>query len=115
MLVVEDEKLVGLVSEKDLFALQRVGLRQIGSSIRHAETIEVLQQAAVDIRRMAHNMMAQGVAAEQLTQFISAFNDLLTVRVVEMEFKTSGLLDTPLYHGLCWMGHWVRKADSNRH
>ena len=103
VLVVEDEKLVGLVSEKDLFALQRVGLRQIGSSIRHAETIEVLQQAAVDIRRMAHNMMAQGVAAEQLTQFISAFNDLLTVRVVEMEFKTSGLLDTPLYHGLCWM------------
>jgi CBS domain-containing protein len=103
VLVVENRRLVGLVSEKDLFALQRVGLRQIGSSIRFAETIDVLQQSATDIRRMAHNMMAQGVAPEQLTQFISTFNDLLTARVVQLEFKASGLLGTPLYDGLCWM------------
>ena len=103
VLVVENERLVGLVSEKDLFALQRVGLRQIGSAIRHAETPEVLQQGAADIRRMAQNMMAQGVAPEQLTQFISTFNDLLTSRVVELEFKASGLLGTPLHDGLCWM------------
>ncbi len=103
VLVVEDGKLVGLVSEKDLFALQRVGLRQIGSAIRHAVTPEELQQGAADIRRMAHNMMAQGVAPEQLTQFISAFNDLLTARVVELECKASGLIGTPLHDGLCWM------------
>ena len=58
VLVVEEGQLVGLVSEKDLFALQRVGLRQIGSTIRHADSIEVLQQGAADIRSMAHNMMA---------------------------------------------------------
>ncbi|HLP98798.1 MAG TPA: DUF294 nucleotidyltransferase-like domain-containing protein [Sideroxyarcus sp.] len=103
VLVVENEKLVGLLSEKDLFALQRVGLRQIGSTIRHAETTEVLQQAAIDIRRMAHSMMAQGVAPEQLTQFISTFNDLLNARVVELECKSSGLVGTPLHDGLCWM------------
>jgi CBS domain-containing protein len=103
VLVVENERLVGLVSEKDLFALQRVGLRQIGAAIRHAETSGVLQQSAEDIRRMAHNMMAQGVAPEQLTQFISAFNDLLTVRIVELECKSSALLGTPLHEGLCWM------------
>lgn len=103
VLVVENGRLVGLVSEKDLFALQRVGLRQIGSSIRNAETPQALQQGAADIRRMAHNMMAQGVAPEQLTQFISAFNDLLTARVVELECKASGLIGTPLHDGLCWM------------
>ncbi len=103
VLVVENERLVGLVSEKDLFALQRVGLRQIGSTIRNADTIEVLQQGAMDIRNMARNMMAQGVAAEQLTQFISTFNDLLTVRVVELEFMASGLAGTPLLNGVCWM------------
>lgn len=103
VLIVENGRLVGLVTERYLFALQRVGLRQIGSSIRHAETIDVLQQSAVDIRRMAHNMMAQGVAAEQLTQFISTFNDLLTARVVELECKASSLLGTPLHDGLCWM------------
>jgi CBS domain-containing protein len=103
VLVVENGKLAGLVSEKDLFALQRVGLRQIGATIRHAETTQVLQQTAADIRKMAHNMMAQGVAPEQLTQFISAFNDLLTARVVELECKGDGLIGTPLHDGLCWM------------
>ena len=103
VLVVENERLVGLVSEKDLFALQRVGLRQIGLSIRHAATLGELRQGAEDIRSMAHNMMAQGVAPEQLTQFISTFNDLLTARVVELEFSNSGLIGTPLHNGLCWM------------
>ncbi|MFA5826276.1 MAG: DUF294 nucleotidyltransferase-like domain-containing protein, partial [Gallionellaceae bacterium] len=103
VLVVENERLIGLVSEKDLFALQRVGLRQIGLTIRHAETIDELRQGAADIRSMAHNMMAQGVAAEQLTQFISTFNDLLTARVVELECRSSGLFGTPLHDGLCWM------------
>ena len=99
VLVVENERLVGLVSEKDLFALQRVGLRQIGSSIRHAQHIEELQLAAADIRSMAHNMMAQGVAAEQLTQFISTFNDLLTARIVELECAAS-CLNTG---DICWL------------
>jgi CBS domain-containing protein len=103
VLVVEGERLVGMVTEKDLFVLQRVGLRQIGSAIRHALRLEEFQQAAADIRNMAHNMMAQGVSAEQLTQFISTFNDLLTARVVELEFANGGLGATPLAERLCWM------------
>jgi CBS domain-containing protein len=99
VLVVENERLVGLVSEKDLFALQRVGLRQIGSSIRLAQNLEELQQSAADIRSMAHNMMAQGVAAEQLTQFISTFNDLLTARVVDLELNANNLNPDEL----CWI------------
>lgn len=101
VLVVEGERLIGIVSEKDLFALQRVGLRQIGQAIRHAKNIEALQQCAADIRRMAHNMMAQGVAAEQLTQFISTFNDQLTARVIEMEYAASGIENAD--QRLCWI------------
>jgi len=52
---------------------------------------------------MVHNMMAQGVAAEQLTQFISTFNDLLTARVIELEYTASNLGATPLAERLCWM------------
>ena len=103
VLIVDNKRLVGLVSEKDLFALQRVGLRQIGSAIRHAQGVEDLQQSAADIRRMAHNMMAQGVAAEQLTQFISTFNDLLTVRIIELECTATKFCATQLVDRLCWM------------
>jgi CBS domain-containing protein len=49
---------------------------------------------------MVHNMLAQGVAAEQLTQFISAFNDQLTVRVVELEGANSGL---DAGWAVCWL------------
>ncbi len=103
LLVVEHEKLLGLVSEKDLFTLQRVGFRQIGSAIRHAHNLEALQHAAADIRSMAHNMMAQGVAAEQLTQFISTFNDQLTARIVELEFAASDLSSAVPNGHVCWI------------
>lgn len=103
VLVVDDGRLVGLVSEKDLFALQRVGLRQIGSAIRHAQGVEDLQRAVSDIRRIVHNMLAQGVAAEQLTQFISTFNDLLTVRVIELEHASGPPDAAQLLEQSCWM------------
>lgn len=103
VLVVENERLIGLVSEKDLFALQRVGLRQIGTAIREADSIEALQLATADIHRVAHSMLAQGVAPEQLMQFISTFNDQITARIVELEFRTGSLFGTSVHENLCWM------------
>ena len=74
-------KLTGVVSERDLFALHRVGLRQIRQAIESAENVESLQRSAADVRQLSFNMLAQGIGAEQLTQFISALNDALTRRV----------------------------------
>lgn len=99
ILVTEFGQLTGLISEKDLFSLQRVGLRQIGSQIRNAQRLDALVGAAKDIRQLAHNMMAQGVAAEQLTQIISTLNDLLTSRVIELELQQSPAKDIEF----CWM------------
>ncbi len=80
-------KLTGVVSERDLFALQRVGLRQIRQSIDGAHDVVALQQSAADVRQLAFNMLAQGVGAEQLTQFISALNDALTRRVIQLNLE----------------------------
>ncbi|MFA7240881.1 MAG: DUF294 nucleotidyltransferase-like domain-containing protein [Sulfuricellaceae bacterium] len=100
ILVCDNGKLVGVVSEKDLFSLQRIGLRQISSAIRNAADLDTLKQAADDIRQLAHNMLAQGVAAEQLTLFISTLNDLLTERIIELECNAAGPL---CQAGLCWL------------
>ncbi len=97
VLVVEEGRLKGIVSEKDLFALQRMGPREIGESIRHAKDAAELKQAASDIGRFAHGMMAQGMAAEQLTQFISIFNDQLTSKAVEFEWQSSNM------DNACWI------------
>lgn len=79
--------LSGVVSERDLFALQRVGLRQIRQSIEAARDVATLREAAGDVRQLAFNMLAQGVGAEQLTQFISALNDALTRRIIELNLE----------------------------
>jgi len=83
--------LKGVVSERDLFALQRVGLRQIRQAIEGAEDIEVLRQAGNDIRQLALGMLAQGSGAEQLTQFISALNDAVTRRVLQLNLARHDL------------------------
>lgn len=98
-----DGVLQGILSERDLFSLQRVGLRQISGALRQAENVESLVALSKDIHTLTHNMMAQGVAAEQLTLFISTLNDLLAERLIELECIASGLLDTPLCEEICWL------------
>lgn len=89
----EGGRLKGVVSERDLFALQRVGLRQIRQSIETASTIEMLTQASRDVRQLSLNMLAQGVGAEQITRFISTLNDALTRRVLQIYLETHDLHD----------------------
>jgi CBS domain-containing protein len=84
-------RLRGIVSERDLFAIQRVGLRQIRQAIESAPDLEVLKQTSGDVRQLAINMLAQGVGSEQLTQFISSLNDALTRRVIELNLARHDL------------------------
>ncbi|MBI2312945.1 MAG: CBS domain-containing protein [Betaproteobacteria bacterium] len=85
VLVTEQGRLAGIVSERDLFSIQRVSLRQLSSGIRRAEDLDSLRQYARDIQQLAQNMLVQGVAAEQLTQLIATLNDNLTQRLIELE------------------------------
>jgi len=88
LLVVDQERrLVGIVSQNDLFALQRVGIKEISQEIRDARDLASLQASARDIRRLVDTMMAQGVGAEPLTHFISTLNDLLTLRIIELTLQ----------------------------
>lgn len=94
-----DGKLRGIISERDLFSLQRVGLHQLSMAIRKADTLKTLVSLSKDIRELTHNMMAQGVSAEQITQLISTLNDLLTKRIIELELTTSPDIDNEF----CWI------------
>jgi len=81
----------GVISEKDLFALQQVGVARIASHLAIAEDLPTLQRLAEDTRRLARNLMAQGVGAEPLTRLISELNDQLTQRILHLAFAGSGL------------------------
>lgn len=99
VLVTESNRLKGVISEKDLFSLQRVGLSQISTTIRHATSLALLKQCARDIQQLTRNILAQGVAAEQLTQIITTLNDLLTTRIIELELQDSPVQSIEF----CWL------------
>ncbi len=89
--VMEDGAVVSVVSERDLFAMQRLSLKQVSTAIRAAPDLDTLRIVAQDIRRFASNLMGQGVAARQLTELISHLNDVLTERLVHLQAQAHGL------------------------
>jgi CBS domain-containing protein len=90
---------VGVVSERDLFAMQRLSLKQVSTSIRSAADVEMLKIVAQDIRRFAHSLLGQGVHARQLTALISHLNDVLTLRLLEIKAGEHGIA----LSRLCWL------------
>ncbi|MBL0919481.1 MAG: CBS domain-containing protein [Hydrogenophaga sp.] len=97
--VTRDGRVVGIVSERDLFALQRLSLKQVSSGIRHAASVDALRVVAHDIRRFARTLLGQGVQARQLTALISHLNDALTQRLLELTAQRHGI-DLSL---CCWL------------
>jgi len=89
--ITDGGKVVGIVSERDLFTLQRLSLRQLGEAIDGAETPALLREAAADIRRLAAQLMAQGMLARSLTELISHLNDRLTARLAYLLAAEHGL------------------------
>jgi CBS domain-containing protein len=91
VLVTEDGRLAGVVSERDLFSLQRLGFGELAMEIRLAASIEVLAQLAAEVRALTRLLVEQGVGAEQLTLFVSVLNDRVSQRVIEIVRKRHAL------------------------
>ena len=92
-------RVVGILSERDLFALQRLSLKQVSTAIRAATDVGMLQAVAADIRRFARTLLGQGVGARQLTELISHLNDVLTEHLVVLVAGSRGI---DLTRG-CWL------------
>ncbi len=82
--VLDRGELVGIISERDLFSLQRLSLSSISSAIRGTNELAQLKKCAEDIRTFARNLLGQGVQARQLTTLISHLNDVLTERLIQI-------------------------------
>jgi CBS domain-containing protein len=93
--VVENERLLGMVSERDLFSLQRVGLVQLTRSIAHAPDVATLVRLGKDIHRVVDQMLVQGASVAQLMQIITLFNDHITRRVIALCLAEDGSPSVP--------------------
>jgi CBS domain-containing protein len=99
VIVVDEGRFIGVVTERDLFALQRASMRQINRTIATARELADLQQAARDIRNLAGHLLAEGVTAEPLTLMISTLNDALTRRLIVLEQARHAIADLDY----CWL------------
>lgn len=97
--VLRDGALVGMVSERDLFALQQLSIKHVSGAIRAAPDVAALKRVAGDIRRFARELLGQGVQARQLTVLVSHLNDVLTQRLLELHAPSHGVA---LDH-VCWL------------
>jgi CBS domain-containing protein len=97
--ITEDGRVVSIVSERDLFTLQRLSLKQVSSAIRGARDVAAMASVATDIRRFAQNLLAQGLNARALTELISHLNDVLCAQLVQLVAAEQGVdLDR-----MCWL------------
>ena len=85
--VLRGKEIVGIISERDLFSLQRLSLNNISSAIRGADDVASLKECANNIRKFARNLLGQGVQARQLTGLISHLNDVLTAQLISLFTK----------------------------
>ena len=74
----------GMVSERDLFALQSLSLNRVGGALREAPDEGDPRAAGARHRQPDPAPARQGVGARQLTELISHLNDLLTTRLIEL-------------------------------
>ncbi len=89
--VLDAGRVVGIVSERDLFALSRLSVQRVSSELRAAGGIAAVLEQAPRIRELARLLAGQGVGARTLGRLIAQLNDLLTERLVELHADALGL------------------------
>jgi CBS domain-containing protein len=97
--LVADGRLVGVVSESRLFSLWRGGIEEARAEIRAARDIAAVAAAAGRIRALPGRLLEEGIGADAITGLVTALNDLVTVRLIELTGAGAALVAA----GGCWI------------
>jgi CBS domain-containing protein len=98
--ITEGERLIGVLSEGDLFALRRLGLAHLRRDIGEAVDLSALAAVAEKVPALIEQMLAQGASVEQLTDLITALNDHVTRRAIELVLAEQGTPEV----AFSWLG-----------
>ncbi|NMT65417.1 putative nucleotidyltransferase substrate binding domain-containing protein [Marinobacter orientalis] len=85
----DDNRLIGMVSERDLFSLQRVDLVNLARTIGTASHLRTLISLRSDVSRLVDSMLAHGADSGQVVKIITTLNDVTVRRVLELNIKKS--------------------------
>jgi CBS domain-containing protein len=84
VLVVEDGRLAGVVSESRLFSVWRGGIGDTSALVRGARDLDELVTATAGIGMLVDRLLDERLPAESVTRIITSLNDLVTQRAIEL-------------------------------
>jgi len=90
---------LGIVAQADLFAHPVARAGELVEAIAQAPDLPGLAAAAVDVRAFSARLLAEGLTAAALCQQISALNDLIGLRAIDLVAERHELPYVPW----CWM------------
>ena len=100
LLVVDGEgRLCGLVDQADLLGLRAGGAEALVDTIGQARDLDAMTRAADQVRRHGAELFRSGMGVESLCHWMSAFNDLITMRIIEIMEDEFELPAVPW----CWL------------
>ena len=88
LLVVDGPRLVGVVSERDLFTHQHVDMVSLARTLSACGSVSAIAEVRQQIQRVVSAMLAQGASGRQLTRLITQLNDVAVRRVLDLARQT---------------------------
>jgi CBS domain-containing protein len=79
-----DQRLLGVIAQNDLYAKLRSDIRSLAGRIHAATDLDALGVVARAVRRFGLALLQDGSSAEALTLHLSALNDALTARAIDL-------------------------------
>jgi CBS domain-containing protein len=83
-LVNEHGELAGVISERDIFSLQRVNLVHLARALGNAPSYDAINLIREDIPGLVNNMLAHGASVLQINRITTLLNDYTVRRVLEL-------------------------------
>ena len=99
VLVDRDGRVNNLLSQADLFGLRGGGAETLAETVAQAADVRTMIKAADAIRKRGSELFHAGMGAEAICHWMSALNDLVCIRVIELIEDEFDLPPIPW----CWM------------
>ena len=99
LLVEPDGRLCNVVSRSDLFGLRGGGAEALADRVTGAIDVKAMSEAADAIRKRGAELFSAGMGVEGICQWMSALNDLVVMRVIELVEDEFDLPPVPW----CWL------------
>lgn len=111
LVVVKEEKLIGIITLRDLILSRSSGALTIVNSIEEKTTIEGLVKASSEIDRMLQALVTERASSQEILQIITEFFDRLTRKIIqasEREMIDEGYGPPPVNYS------WITMGSSGR-